>query len=210
MIRPRSALIAAVLGGSLLASGAASTFAASAHAQNHRARAYGQVHLVPGGFILTLKHPRADGATTVTVQVPTNPAPKEIARKGTTVPLDEGDYALVVGTKSTTGLVASRVLYSDAPFKVHRSRAIGTVTAITLNGSTLTSITIQTKKGKSLDFEITAQTHYRVNKQLQSAAPTFAQGERVAIRFTIDKATKHRLALVISVRPTKAPSATTP
>jgi hypothetical protein len=197
MIRRRTALAAAILGSSLLATGTISTLAASAPAHPRHGVAYGQVSgLSPNGFTLTrtLKHPRANGSTTVVVTVSTTAATKEMARKGTTGVLANGEYALVTGMKSGSDLRAQRILYSATPFTVHRHRVVGTVLA-----SSATALTIQTRTGKSITIAINSATHYRVNKQLQSAAPPLTTGERVAVRFTLDKATKARLARVITI-----------
>jgi hypothetical protein len=173
--------------------------AAAASAGPRLVLAAGQVsNLSPTGFTLTRtrQHPRANGSTTVVVQVSTTPATREIARKGTTGALANGEYALVGGLRTDSTLSARRVLYAATPFRVHRHRAIGTVSA-----SSATFLTIQTRNGKSVTFEINGQTHYRVNKQLQSAAPQFTKGERVAVRFRLDRATKARLARVITILP---------
>src|SRR5207245_2853514 len=66
------------------------------------------------------------------------------------------------------------------PFRhVLSHRVAGTVTA-----SSLTSLSIQTRAGKTFIFTINAQTKFRVNKQAQATAPTFTTGERVIVVFT--------------------------
>ncbi|GAC1322587.1 MAG: hypothetical protein NVS2B16_13230 [Chloroflexota bacterium] len=193
---------AGILAGSLFVSGVGSTFAAShTRVKAHVGTAYGQVSNVsPAGFTLTraLKHPRANGTSVVVVQVSTSPATSFIARKGTTGTLVNGEYAAVAGTRSTTGVTARRVVFSTAPFALHRHRVAGTVSI-----STPTSITIQTRAGVPVTFEITAQTRVRINRQVQPTVPTFTTGERVVVIFARDMATTKRLARVIVVRPTK-------
>jgi hypothetical protein len=193
---------AAGIAAGLLLLGSATQWVPGASAASAAPRSMAAAGLVsnlsPTSFTLTrtLQHPRANGSTTVVVQVSTTPTTKEIARKGTTGALANGDYAFVGGLRTGSTLSARRVLYAATPFTVHRHRVIGTVSA-----SSATFLTVQTRNGKSVTFEINGQTHYRVNKQLQSAAPQLTTGERVAVRFRLDKATKGLLARVIAVLP---------
>jgi hypothetical protein len=189
-----------------------SVFIASAAAQPKVGYAYGQVtNLSSDGssFTLTWTPKAAQGNTAApkTVQVSVTTATKERTRKGTTGPLAPGDYALVVGTTSPTGLTARRVLYSVSPFKgraiiarIALHRVAGTVSATTTaGGTTPATLTIVTKTNKTLTFTITATTRFRVNKVLQTTPPAFTAGERVIVRYRRATQTKTLIAIAVVV-----------
>lgn len=220
MTRLAHRLVPGILAGALLLPGGSGILAASAKAQPRAAFVYGQVsNLSTDGtsFTLTWTPKAAQGATATptTVQVLVTTATKEKPRKGTTGALVPGDYALVVGTQSQAGLTARRILYSATAFNgraiiarlaVHR--AVGTVSATTAaSAAAPATVTIVTKVNKSLTFTITATTKFRVNKTLQSAAPTFTQGERIIVRFRRDAKTKTLVAVAIAIPAAKSSQA---
>jgi hypothetical protein len=193
-------LIPSLLAGSLLVGGTSGVFAAKNKVAAPRAFAYGQVsNLSTTGFTLT-RTPK-NGPSKV-VQVLLNGTTKEKARQGTTGPLTNGEYALVVGASGASGITANRVLYSSTAFNAHRSLR-GHLAVGLVNGAatTATSMSITTAKGKTLVFAITPQTRYRVNKILTSTAPTFTNGEKVRVLFSRNAATNGLIAHVIAVVP---------
>lgn len=214
-----------LVAGSLLLGATSGAFAAKAKAKPaQRVVAAGQVSNLtatsPSAFTLTWT-PKKVGATPITVQVSTTATTKEAALKGTTGALQNGEYAIAIGTKSTTGVTAVQVRFSTKPFtarqvellrlrirlaqltarKAHAVR--GTVNlAGTTAGSTL-SVNVTTKSGvKVVKFAITTATKYYSGKALASAPPTFTDLEKVSIRFKRDAATKGLDALAIRVAAT--------
>jgi hypothetical protein len=197
-------LVPTMLAGSLLVGSASGVFAAKSKVAAHRASAYGQVsNLMGSGFTLTWTPKKAGStASPKSVHVLVSSTTKEKARAGTTGPLTNGEYALVVGTRGAAGIVANRVLYSKAAFNAHRLlRRHLAAGVVNRNATTATSLAITTAKGKTLVFAITPQTKYRVNKVLTTTAPTFTNGEKVRVRFALNPATKARTALLITVVP---------
>lgn len=193
---------AGVVAGSMLFGGAAGVMAAGngkavkAVAAPRVGLAFGQVsNLSATGFTLTrVAKAKTTGATAqLLTQVTITATTKEQARKGTAGPLANGEYALVAGVKSKGAVTATRVLYSTKPFRhVLSHRVRGFVTA-----SSAGSLTIETRAGASYTFAITAQTKFRVNKQVQTTAPTFTTGERVIVVFTREKASATGAAATI-------------
>lgn len=201
-------LVPGLLAGSLLAGGATGVFAKQGKSATHFAAVYGQVsNLSSTTFSLTSRPKKANTtAAPKVVQVILNAATKENARKGTTGALANGEYVFVAGAKSAAGITALRVVYSSTAFHARRlilrskalhlrvRRAAGTVSA-----TTSTSLSITTARGKTLVFAITAQTKYRVNKQLTTTAPTFTSGEKVRVRFVHNATTKSLTARTVIV-----------
>ncbi len=207
-------LVPSLLAGSLLAGGASGVFAAHKKNATPHAFAYGQVsNLSTSGFTLTQAPKKAGGATSLkAVQVLLGNTTREKTRKGTTGALANGEYALVVGLKGSSGITANRVLYANKAFNgrrmIMRARAKRILrhlrrhqVAGTVNGATTTSssLAITTPKGRTLTFAITAQTTFRVNKQRATTTPTLTNGEKVRVLFARDRATKTRTARMIIV-----------
>lgn len=195
--------IPGLLAGSLLAGGASGALAAKNHpASVGLARAAGQVsNLSATGFTLTETPRKATQGTTAavkTVQINLTAATRETAVVGTTGALANGEYVVVAGQKTATGITARRVLYSVKPIHRAHNRVTGTV-----QGSTATTLTVQTRKGKLVTFTLTAQTRYRAGAQALQAVPAFTAGERVAVSFKRDKATKVVTAVAVVVLPAK-------
>jgi uncharacterized surface protein with fasciclin (FAS1) repeats len=206
-------LVPSLLAGSLLAGGVSAVSAAHKPGVARHAFAYGQVsNLSASGFTLTKNPKKASaGAPSKTVQVALSTTTKEKARKGTAGTLANGEYALVAGAKASSGISAQRVLYSAKAFKAQRMirraraerilrslsrhRVAGTVTTATSSSS----LTITTRKGKTLTFAINAKTAFRVNKQRTTTAPAFTSGEKVRVVFSHDRATKTNTALLVIV-----------
>jgi hypothetical protein len=191
--------IPGVLAGAMLLGSTAGVFAAKNSANGQRAYAYGQVsNLSTSSFTLTWTPKKAgQAAAPKSVQVLLTSTTKEKARKGTTGALANGEYALVIGSKSASGISARGILYSTTPFRHFRNVVAGTVN---LSASTPTSLVITTKAGKTLTFAITSATKYRVNQQLVTSPPALTNGEKVRVHFKRDAATKSLIARVISVR----------
>ncbi len=212
-------LVPSLLAGSLVVGGASGVFAAQKKVATPRAFAYGQVsNLSSAGFTLTRTPKKAgSAASSKAVQVVLSSTTKEKTRKGTTGALTNGEYAFVVGGKSTSGISANRVLFSSKPFNAHRLiqrtkakrlahriahgllRRHLVVGLVNGTATTSTSISITTAKGKTLVFAITPQTKYRVNKALTTTSPAFTNGEKVRVRFARNAATKSQTARVITV-----------
>lgn len=203
-------LVPGVLAGSLLLGGVSGAFAASPHKAVKFGYAYGQVaNLSTSSFTLTRTN--AKTGATKSVQVSLSGTTKEKARKGTTGALANGEWALAVGPKSTAGIAANRVLYSSKKFKAsviilrlklqraialaRRHRVAGTVSP----NQTAGTLTITTKKGKSISFQLAATTKYAVSGQAATTAPTFTAGEKVVVWFKRDRATKTWVALRVNV-----------
>jgi hypothetical protein len=198
-------LVPGLLAGSLVVGGVSAVFAAPA--KPHWAALGGQVSNLSGAtFTLTL-NPKAAaaGKTVKTVQVTLAATAKQRARAGTTGALADGDYAVVVGTRTQTAMTANRVVYSAKAFAVARVaagiRARHTLSVLahhrargTVQSGTATSLVILTRAGKTLTFQLTATTNFRVNGQVSHTAPTFAAGQKVVVVFTVDKATKQDVA----------------
>lgn len=211
-------LLPGLLAGSLMLGGVSGAFASAPQkAAGKFGVAAGQVANLSGtGFTLTrtVKSATVGGTpTTLTLAVTVSATTKEVARKGTTGTLTNGEYVLVAGKKSTSGIVARRVIFSSKPFRAgllaRKMMARHTLKAIarrqhrvagTVTGTTATSLTLQTLKGKPLTFGITTATRFHVNGQLQASEPTFTAGERVIVRFVRNKTTKSLVARAINVR----------
>lgn len=202
-------LAAGVLAASLVASGATSAFAKGHKVQNgvNRAGAYGQVsNLSQTGFTLTtIARTTKTGATVPSqaITVALAATTKVQARKGETAALANGDYAVVLGTKSTNGIAAARVIYSAQPFVKAGTKTVARQVrgaAGTITASSGTSLTIQTGTGKSLTFTITAKTNFRVNGTKAAAAPTLTVGQKARVLYTVDATSKSLIARVIAVR----------
>lgn len=210
----------AVLAGAMVVAGTSGTFTADAakvRARPHLVLVAGQVsNLSTTGFTVTWT-PKKTTATPKTWQIALATTTKQVAAKGTTGALQNGEYAIVVGAKSTTGIAARNVRYSTTAFRARlvrilrarlrlrqltapRARAVhGTVN---LASTSATQLAITTKAGKALTFAITSTTRYRVNKVLQTTAPTFTAGEAVTVVFKRDKTTKSLVALGIGIKTT--------
>jgi hypothetical protein len=170
----------------------------------------------PTGFTLTWT-PKKAGATPKIWQIELTTTTKETAASGTTGGLQNGDYAVVVGTQSTTGVSARLIRFSSKPFSA-RAIAIlrlrlrlaalsaamphnvrGTVNFAQTTSSAI-SVTVTTKGGtKTVSFAITGTTKFRVGKTLVTTMPVFTDGEKVIVRYKVDLATKALDALVIGV-----------
>jgi hypothetical protein len=205
-----------LVAGSLLVGSASGVFAAKQHTVKV-GYAAGQVsNLTSAGFTLTMTPKKvATGATAAApkvVQVTIAATTKQQARKGTTGSLTAGEYALVVGTKTATGLTARRVLFSATAFKagrlirVLRARHIlaratthRVVGLVNLSSTTASTLSLTTKKGAVVTFTITPTTRYRVAGAPVTVAPTFTNAERVVVVFKRDPATKTRTALGVVV-----------
>jgi hypothetical protein len=107
------------------------------------------------------------------------------------------------------------VIYSARPFRAAKlaavirarfvHRAAGTVvTSAASTAGTLSSLTIQTRAGKSLTFTITTSTRFRVGGQLVTTAPTFTAGEKVRVAYVKDTATSTLVARAIGVPAAKS------
>jgi hypothetical protein len=202
----RKSLLPGLVAGSLLLGTVSAVFAAKApnSGAKHPAFVAGLVSsLSPTGFTLTAAPAKATtGATPAarvfSVTLATNA--KERALKGTTGALVNGDYALVVGSRSKTNFTARRVLYSTTAFKAGklvnrlRTRAAGTVAA----GTTATSLVITTKAGKTLTFVVTSTTKYRAGKTVQTTA-TLSVGENVVVVYSRDTTNNTLVAKTIGV-----------
>lgn len=207
-------LIPGLLAGTLLLGTVSGTFAAGKHAARpaNAAFAVGKVSkLQAGSFTLTWTPRVPKGSTTTpvpkSITVTVTAATKETAHNGTTGPLANGEYAAVFGTKTADGIAAMRVEYSSTAFngaghhRGHsRNHAIG---AVDLSKTTATSLLITNRAGKGLTFVLNANTKYVVNKVVSNKAPTFTNGERVAVLYSVDQTTKALTALAVVVVPTK-------
>lgn len=219
-------LVPGLVAGTLLLGTTTGVFAAKTPAPRLGVVA-GQVsNLSATGFVLTASARKVAAGTAApaasTFQVAIAATTKEIARKGTTGTLQNGDYAVVVGARSATAVAARRILFSTTPFKGKTIRAVaqkvvaarvyraaGTVAPTT----TASTLVITTKAGKTLTFSITSATKFRVNKQLVATAPVLIAGQRVIVLYSHDKTTTTTLdARAVKVRPVKtgAPAATQP
>lgn len=213
-------IVPGLVAGSLLL-GSASAFAAKtpAKARAHVVVAAGQVSGLgaanAAGFTLTWT-PKKVGAAAKTWQISTAAATKEIAAKGTTGSLQNGEYAIVIGTKTASGITARSVRFSVHAFKgrlvaIVRARvrlaaltaarvrvARGTVNA-TQTAGTL-SITVTGKKAtRSVTFTVTPTTKYFTGKTLSASPLNLTAGEKVAVRFHRNRTTKALDALAIRV-----------
>lgn len=212
-------LVPGLVAGSLLAGSVSGALAAKQHKASH-AFVYGQVSNVSASsFTLawTTKAKAGAAATQKSASVTLAAGAKEAARKGTTGPLTNGEYALVIGTKTASGITARRVVYSATAFNPKKMIALARARAIlaarhhvvgTVNGSqtTAASLVITTKRGKTRTFSITAATKFFASGQQVATAPTLTNGETVGVFFKRDAATKTLMALRVNVRP----GATTP
>src|SRR5579859_267820 len=206
-------LVPGILAGSLLLGGASGVLAAQAKAKAHWAAFAGQISSVTGNtFTLTL-NPKAaaKGTAAKTLQVTLSSTTRERALAGTTGAPAAGDYAVVVGIQAPTGLTANRVIFSAKAFAAgrmvralrdqHTLKVLAIRTARgTVQSSTATTLVITTKAGKTLTFQVTTTTHFRVNGQPAQVAPIFTTGEQVVVRYTRNKATKQFVAGTIALR----------
>jgi hypothetical protein len=197
-------LVPGLVAGSLVLGAASGVFAAKAP-RVHTAVAFGQVsNLSTAGFTLT-RTPKS--GTPVTVNVTLAATTKEKALKGTTGALADGEYAAVIGPKSTAGIAANRVAFSVKPGPARRvavrlnrhllRRAAGTVSQ---TGTGTFSIT--TAKNKTVTFTVTTTTRVVASKKV-TTTPSIATGERVVVFFRRDAKTKTLTAVRVSVRPAK-------
>jgi len=206
-------LVPGLLAASLLLAGASGALAANGKATPRWAVAGGQISSLAGNALTLTLNPKAvaKGTAARTLQVTLAPAVKEQARKGTTGVPAAGDYAVVVGTRSQTSMTANRVVYSATAFPTGRLvrtiRARHTLAVLahhtargTVQSSTGMSLVTATRAGKTLTFQLTSSTRFRVNGQLAQAAPTFTNGEQVAVRYTRDKTTQQLVASAVIVR----------
>lgn len=188
----------AVVGGT---TGALAAKGTNAHA--NRTVVAGLVsNLSAAGFTLT-RTTKATATTAATVkltQVTLNGTVKERATKGTSGGLSNGEYALVIGQKTTAGVTATRVVYATTAKGLrHAMRRLTRVRAGTVSAATPTSVTITTRAGKTLTFRLTSTTTFRVKKQRTTIPPVFTTGEKVRVHFRRDRVTKSLIALVIGV-----------
>ena len=203
-----------LLAGSLLVGGASGVLAATVTPKPHWIALGGQVSALSGStFTLTL-NPKAAvaGKTPKTVQVTLAVNAKQQPRVGTTAALANGDYAVVVGTGTQTAVTATRTIYSATTFPTGRLvsllRARHTIAVLarhtvrgTVQTGTATGLTITTRAGKTLTFQLTPTTNFRANGGLVShTAPTFTSGQKVTIVYTVDKTTKQAVAAAVAVR----------
>jgi hypothetical protein len=206
-------LMPGLLGGSLLLGGASGALAANATPKPHWIAVGGQISALSGTtFTLTL-NPKAAlaGKTAKTVQVTLAATTKQQPRVGTTAALANGDYAVVVGTGTQTAVTATRTIFSATSFPVARVvsllRAQHTIAVLsrhtvrgTVQAGTATNLTITTKAGKTLTFQLTATTNFRANGQVTHTVPAFTSGQAVTIVYTVDKATKQAMAAAVTIQ----------
>ena len=159
-------------------------------------------NLSAAGFTLTrtTRATTTSAATVKVTQVTLNGTVKERATKGTTGALSNGEFALVIGQKSTAGVTATRVVYATTAKGLrHAMRRLTRVRAGTVSAASPSSVTITTRAGKSFTFTLTSATTFRVNKQRTTSSPVFTPGEKVRVHFRRDRVTKSLVALVIGV-----------
>jgi hypothetical protein len=199
-------LVPGLVVGALTLGGASGVFAARVHHGHARhAVIAGQIaNLSATGFTVTFtpKHGK-NGAAPVakSFRVAVSATTREVARKGTTGTLANGDFAAVAGTRAKGTITAARVLFANAPFKLRLHRVIGAVTT----GSSATSLVVTTRSDKTRTFAITSSTKFGVGKVVQTSPLTLTTGQKVLVHFRRDKAVKKQLdALVIRVRAAKA------
>lgn len=206
-------LVPGLLAGSLFVGGASGVLAAKGTHKAHWIAVGGQVSALSGStFTLTL-NPRAAsaGKTSKTVQVTLAATAKQQPRTGTTAPLATGDYAVVVGTGTQTSVTATRTLYSVTVFPTGRVvsllRARHTIAVLshhtvrgTVQTGSATGLTITTRAGKTLTFQLTSTTSFRAGGLISHTAPTFTSGQTVVIVYTVDKATKQSVATAVAVK----------
>jgi hypothetical protein len=212
--------VSGLIAGVVLLGTASGVLAAKTKAMPNVVVAAGQVSGLaassPTGFTLTWT-PKKAGATPKTWQILIAPDTKQIAAKGTTGGLQNGDYAIVVGTQTTAGVQARIIRFSTKPFAARtvailrlRERlaallaarahvARGTVN-LAGTGSGMLSVNVTTKTGpKTVAFTLTATTKFRVGKTVVTTPPTFTDGEKVLVRYKVDAATKALDALAVAV-----------
>jgi hypothetical protein len=207
-------LVPGLLAGSLLAGGATGALAATGTPQPAWIALGGQISALSGStFTLTL-NPRAAlaGKTPKTVQVTLAANAKQQPLSGTTATLANGDYAVVVGTGTQTAVTATRTIYSATTFPTGRLvgllRARHTIAVLsrhtvqgTVQTGTTTSLTITTRAGKTLTFQLTPSTSFRANGGLVShTAPAFTSGQKVVIVYTVDQTTKQPIAAAVAIK----------
>lgn len=211
-----------LVGGALLLSSVSGAFAAQAPTTPVRLVVVaGQVSGLPAasasGFTLTWT-PKKAGAAPKTWQILTTPTTREVPVRGTTGALQNGEYALVVGTSATAGVTARSIRYSVTPFTARQVAIVrlrvrlavltaarahtvrGTLNLLQSTSSNL-SVTVTTKAGtKIVMFAITPATKFRIGTAAATAtAPVFTNGEKVVVRYKRDAATKALDALVVRV-----------
>lgn len=208
-------LLPGIVAGSLLLGSASGALAATTKAKP-KARwtsLAGQVSNLSGStFTLTL-NPRAAaaGKTVKTVQVTLAATAKQQARTGTTGALANNDYAIVVGARTATSVMANRVFYSATAFPAARVvagiRARHTLYVLshhivrgTVASSTATTLSVAVSATKTRTFQLTSTTNFRANGQVSHTAPIFTTGEKVVVVFTVDKTTKQAVATAVGVR----------
>lgn len=212
-------LIPGLVAGTLLLGNVSGTFAAAGKHASRPAQgtangvfAVGKVSNVQtGSFQLTFTPRAPKGSTTTpapqTITVTVSSTTKETARPGTTGPLTNGEYAAVFGTKTTNGIAATTVQYSTtAPTGgAHRGHAgnyaIGTVNLSKTNATTLV---LTTRGGQSVSFTLNSATKYVVNGATSTTAPTFTNGESVAVQYIVNATTKAMTATTVVAPATRA------
>ncbi|HZS94891.1 MAG TPA: hypothetical protein VFA78_08845 [Chloroflexota bacterium] len=207
-------LVPGLLAGSLLLAGTSGVFAAKGKAASRWAVVAGQVTSVNGTAVSLTLNPGAvtkKGAAAKTLAITLSTTVKEKGLGGATGGLVANDYAAFAGVRSATGFTANRVYYSTKAAIVHREalrlRALHTLavrkvhrasgTFQSWNG---TALVITTKANKTLTFVTGTTTHFFVNGQLVTTAPTFTAGQTLFVRFERDATTKQLDALSVRVK----------
>lgn len=218
-------LVPGFVAGSLLLGSAAGAFAAGAKTNpkaSPRVLAAGQVSNLSAGtpvtFTLTWTPAKA-GATPTTYQVTTTTTTKQTPVKGTSAPLQNGEYAIVIGTRTATGIAADTIRFSTKAFKARevailrlrlrlaeltaaRAHTVrGTVDATYTVAGTQLAVDVITKTGtKTMTFALSSATKYRVGKAAAtSTVPAFTAHEKVAVRFKMNATRTAYDALLVTV-----------
>jgi hypothetical protein len=205
-------LIPGLLAGSLLVGTTSGVLAAKTKAGARWAAFGGQVSNLSGNTFSLTVNPKAvaKGKAAKTLQVTLAANAKLKPRKGTTAPLAGGDYAVIVGTRIQTALTANHVIYSSTAFNTARMvailRANHTLAVLkqhrasgTVQSSAGTTLVILTKAQKTLTFQLSSTTKFRANGQVTTVAPTFSMGQKVAVAYTVNKATKQLTAIAVAL-----------
>jgi hypothetical protein len=206
-------LVPGLLAGSLLLGGASGALAATATPKPHWLALGGQVSALSGNTFILTRNPQAaaKGKVAQIVQVTLAATAKQQPRTGTTAPLANGDYAVVVGTGTQTAVTATRAIYSATAFRTARVasgvRARHTLYVLShhrargaVQTSTSTGLTITNKAGKTLTFQLTATTNFRVSGQVSHTAPAFTNGQQVVVVYTVDQTTKQPIATAVAIK----------
>jgi hypothetical protein len=70
----------------------------------------------------------------------------------------------------------------------------------TVQTGTTTGLTITTKAGKTLTFQLTPTTNFPAKGFVYHTAPTFTSGQKVTIVYTVNKSTKQDMAAAVTLR----------